>query len=105
MRSIPLWLALSAAIPNDRPVTRVYFAITVILSFIGWTGLVRVVRGRFLSLREEDFVLAACFAGAPERRVIVRHMVPSFMSHIIASLTLAVLAMILSKTSLSFLGS
>ena len=104
MPSIPLWLALSAAIPKDWPVTRVYFAITIILSLIGWTGLARVVRGRFLSLREEDFVQAARFAGASEGRIIVRHMTPSFMSHIIASLTLAVPSMILSETSLSFLG-
>ena len=104
MPSIPLWLALSAAIPKDWPVTRVYFAITIILSLIGWTGLARVVRGRFLSLREEDFVQAARFAGASEGRIIIRHMTPSFLSHIIASLTLAVPAMILSETSLSFLG-
>ena len=104
MPSIPLWLALSAAIPKDWPVTRVYFAITIILSLIGWTGLARVVRGRFLSLREEDFVQAARFAGASEGRIIVRHMTPSFMSHIIASVTLAVPSMILSETSLSFLG-
>ncbi len=104
MPSIPLWLALSAAIPKEWPVTRVYFAITIILSLIGWTGLARVVRGRFLSLREEDFVQAARFAGASEGRIIVRHMTPSFLSHIIASLTLAVPSMILSETSLSFLG-
>ena len=104
MPSIPLWLALSAAIPKDWPVTRVYFAITIILSLIGWTGLARVVRGRFLSLREEDFVQAARFAGASEGRIIVRHMTPSFLSHIIASVTLAVPSMILSETSLSFLG-
>ena len=104
MPSIPLWLALSAAIPKEWPVTRVYFAITIILSLIGWTGLARVVRGRFLSLREEDFVQAARFAGASEGRIIIRHMTPSFLSHIIASLTLAVPSMILSETSLSFLG-
>lgn len=104
MPSIPLWLALSAAIPKDWPVTRVYFAITIILSLIGWTGLARVVRGRFLSLREEEFVQAARFAGASEPRIILRHMTPSFLSHIIASLTLAVPSMILSETSLSFLG-
>jgi peptide/nickel transport system permease protein len=102
--SIPLWLGLSAAIPADWPMIRVYFAITIILSLIGWTGLARVVRGKFLSLREEDFVLAARFVGVSEMRIILRHMVPSFMSHIIASLTLAVPVMILSETSLSFLG-
>ncbi len=83
---------------------RVYFAITVILSLIGWTGLARVVRGRFLALREEDFVMAARLAGSSELRIIVRHMAPSFMSHIIASITLSIPGMILSETSLSFLG-
>jgi peptide/nickel transport system permease protein len=102
--SIPLWLALSAAVPKDWPVLRVYFMITIILSLIGWTGLARVVRGRFLALRKEDFVLAARLAGSSEFRVIVRHMVPSFYSHIIASITLAIPRMILSETSLSYLG-
>jgi peptide/nickel transport system permease protein len=81
-----------------------YFAITVLLSLIGWTGLARVVRGRFLALREEDFVLAAALSGANELRVIFRHMVPSFMSHIIASLTLSIPGVILAETALSFLG-
>ncbi len=102
--SIPLWMGLSAALPPDWPVVRVYFGITVILSLIGWTGMARVVRGRFLSLREEDFVMAARLAGASELRIILRHMVPSFLSYIIASLTLSVPGMILSETSLSFLG-
>ncbi|MBN1875238.1 MAG: ABC transporter permease [Anaerolineae bacterium] len=102
--SIPLWLALSAAVPKDWPVLRVYFMITIILSLIGWTGLARVVRGRFLALRQEDFVLAARLAGSSEFRVIIRHMVPSFFSHIIASITLAIPGMILSETSLSYLG-
>jgi peptide/nickel transport system permease protein len=102
--SIPLWMALSAALPPDWPVVRVYFGITVILSLIGWTGLARVVRGRFLALREEDFVLAARLGGSSEMRVIMRHMVPSFLSHIIAALTLAVPGMILAETGLSFIG-
>lgn len=104
MPSIPLWMTLSAALPKDWPATRTYFAITVILSVIGWTWLARVVRGRFLALREEDFVLAARLAGAGELRIIIRHLVPSFASYIIASITLAVPQMILSETSLSFLG-
>jgi peptide/nickel transport system permease protein len=104
MPTIPLWMALSAAVPKDWPPVRVYFAITIILSFIGWTGLARVVRGKFLSLREEDFVMAARLVGSSEMRVVVRHMVPSFLSHIIASLTLSIPGMILSETSLSFLG-
>ena len=101
---IPLVMGLAAALPADWPVIRLYFGITVVLSFIGWTGLARVVRGRFLSLREEDFVMAARLSGASEQRVIFRHMLPSFLSHIIASLTLAIPAIILSETGLSFIG-
>ncbi|MCD6290900.1 MAG: ABC transporter permease, partial [Anaerolineae bacterium] len=85
--TIPLWLALSAAVPKEWPPVRVYFAITVILSLIGWTWLARTVRGRFLSLREEDFVMAARLAGSSEMRIIIRHMVPSFLSYIIAAMT------------------
>jgi peptide/nickel transport system permease protein len=102
--TIPLWMALGAAVPPGWSPLRVYFAITLILSLIGWTGLARVVRGRFLSLREEDFVMAARFCGASEARIIFRHMVPSFLSHIIASLTLAIPGIILFETALSFLG-
>ncbi len=102
--TIPLWMGLAAAVPNDWSVTQVYFAITIIISLIGWTELARVVRGRFLSLREEDFVLAAELAGASQLRIIFRHMVPSFLSHIIAATTLALPAMIISETALSFLG-
>lgn len=102
--TIPLWMALSAALPPNWPPLRVYFGITVILSLVGWTFLARVVRGRFLSMREEDFVTAARLDGCGELRIILFHMVPSFMSHIIAALTLAVPEMILSETALSFLG-
>jgi peptide/nickel transport system permease protein len=102
--TIPLWMGLAAALPVDWPPLRLYFGITVILSLVGWTGLARVVRGRFLSLREEDFVMAAQLYGAGELRIILRHMLPSFMSHIIASITLAIPRMILAETSLSFLG-
>lgn len=102
--TIPLWMGLAAAVPSDWPPLRIYFSITVILSVIGWTGLARSVRGRFLSLREEDFVICARLDGASEYRVIMRHMVPSFASHMIASITLAIPGMILSETSLSFLG-
>ncbi|MGH3372603.1 MAG: ABC transporter permease [Nocardioidaceae bacterium] len=102
--TLPLWMALSAALPRDwGPLTR-YFAITVILSLIGWTGLARDVRGRFLSLREEDFVMAARLDGCGRRTIIFSHMVPSFASHIIASVSMAVPGMILGETSLSFLG-
>ncbi len=102
--SIPLWMALSAALPSDWPILRLYFGITVILSLIGWTWMARVVRGRFLALREEDFVMAARLAGSSQIRIILRHMVPSFLSYIIASLTLAIPNMILAETGLSFIG-
>ncbi len=101
---IPLIMALAASLPIDMDIIRRYFMVTVLLAFVGWTGLARVVRGRFLSLREEDFVMAARFSGSSEMRIILRHMLPSFMSHIIASLTLAVPGMILSETGLSFIG-
>ncbi|HHV81527.1 TPA: ABC transporter permease, partial [bacterium] len=102
--SIPLWMALSAAVPRDWPVTRTYFTITIILSIIGWCGLARVVRGKLLSLREEDFTMAARLAGASEWRIITRHLLPSFTSHLIVSITLSIPGMILGETSLSFLG-
>ena len=102
--TIPLWLGLAAAVPSEWGIVPVYFAITIILSLIGWTGMARVVRGKFLSLREEDFVMAAELAGAGQMRIIFRHLVPSFLSHIIASITLSLPGMILSETALSFLG-
>jgi peptide/nickel transport system permease protein len=102
--SIPLWMGLSAALPTEWSVLQIYFGITLILSFIGWTGMARVVRGRFLQLREEDFITAAKLAGAGEMRLITRHMLPSFLSHIIAALTLSIPGMIIGETSLSFLG-
>ena len=102
--TIPIWLGLSASLPQDwSPLTR-YFAITAILSLVGWTELARVVRGRFLALRTEDFVIAARLDGASRGRVIMRHMAPSMASHIIASVTLAIPLMIIAETSLSFLG-
>jgi peptide/nickel transport system permease protein len=102
--TIPIWLAMAAAVPQDWPAVTNYFMITLILSLTGWAQLARVVRGRFLSLRTEEFVMAARLDGVPERRIIFRHMLPSFASHIIASITLAIPAMILAETSLSFLG-
>jgi peptide/nickel transport system permease protein len=97
-------MGLAAALPSSWSITQVYFAITIIISLIGWTELARVVRGRFLSLRQEDFVMAAQLLGCSKPRIIFRHMVPSFVSHIIAATTLAIPAMIISETSLSFLG-
>jgi peptide/nickel transport system permease protein len=102
--TIPIWLAAAAALPHDWPAVLNYFMITLILSLTGWAQLARVVRGRFLSLRTEEFVMAARLDGASEKRIIFRHMLPSFASHIIASVSLAIPAMILAETSLSFLG-
>lgn len=102
--TIPLWMGLAAAMPKTWSIMQVYFTITIIISLIGWTELARVVRGRFLSLREEDFVTAADLVGASQQRIIFVHMVPLFLSHIIAATTLALPAMIISETALSFLG-
>ncbi len=102
--TIPLWMGLAAAIPVGWPPLRTYFVITLIVSLIGWTSLAREVRGKFLSLRNEDFVTAARLDGMSEIGIIFHHLVPSFMSHIIATLTLAIPSMILAETALSFLG-
>ncbi len=102
--TIPLWMGLAAAIPASLSPLAVYFLITVILSVIGWTSLAREVRGKFLALKEEDFITAARLDGTPEMTIIAKHMVPSFLSHIIATVTLAIPSMILAETALSFLG-
>jgi peptide/nickel transport system permease protein len=102
--SIPLWMGLAASFPMSMPPLQVYFGITIILSLIGWTGLARVVRGKFLALREEDFVMAARLDGQGELSIIFRQMLPAITSHIIAAITLAIPGMILSETALSFLG-
>lgn len=102
--TIPLWMGLAAALPSNWTSLQVFFGITVLLSLIGWTGLARVVRGRFLALRTEDFIMAARLDGNSTMRTIWVHMIPAFASHIIASLTLAIPSMILSETALSFLG-
>jgi peptide/nickel transport system permease protein len=101
---IPLWMTLAAALPRDWPVIKLYFAITIMLSILGWTGLARVVRGRLLTLREEDFALAARGAGASDWRIITRHLLPGFTSHLIVSITFSIPAVILNETALSFLG-
>ena len=101
---IPIWMALTAALPRDWTVEQTYFAITLILSLLGWTTLGREVRGRVLSLREEDFVMAAKLSGCSQSRIIFRHMLPTFTSHIIATSTLAIPVMIINETFLSFLG-
>ena len=102
--TIPLWLALSAAMPPHWSQVRVYFFMTIILACIGWTELARVVRGKILALREEDYATAAKVAGVPEFTILMRHLVPGFTSHLIVSVTLAIPGMILAETSLSFLG-
>lgn len=102
--TLPLWLGLAAAVPPGWSPLQRYMMITVLLSIISWTDLARVVRGKFLSLREEEFVTAAVVDGASQPRIIFRHMLPSFTSHLIASLSLAIPGMILAETALSFLG-
>lgn len=102
--TIPLWMGLAAAVPRDWSVTQEYFALTIILSLVGWTELGRVVRGRMMQVRGEDFVTAAELVGSKPRRIIFVHMVPLFASHIIAATTLALPFMIIAETSLSFLG-
>ena len=102
--TLPLWLALAAALPRDWSATQVYIAITVILAMIGWTHLARRVRGKLLALREEDFVLAARLSGCSHVRIITRHMLPSFMSYLIVDLTISFPYIILAETALSFLG-
>ena len=101
---LPLWMTLAASLPRDWPTLKLYFAITIILSILGWTGLARVVRGKILQLREEDYTLAARGAGASDWRIITRHLLPGFTSHLIVSITFSIPGMILSETSLSFIG-
>ena len=102
--TIPLWMGIGAAVPKEWDILRVFFVMTIIFALVQWTELARVVRGRFLSLRHEDFVTAAELVGCSRLRIIFRHLVPSFMSHIIAATTLALPAIIIFETSLSFLG-
>ncbi len=101
---LPLWMALSASLPVTWSPILIYFGITIILGMLDWTGLARAVRSKLLSLREEDFALAAQLMGAKPQRIIVRHLLPSFTSHLIASATLSIPSMILGETALSFLG-
>ncbi|MGE0074183.1 MAG: ABC transporter permease [Sphaerochaetaceae bacterium] len=102
--TIPLYMAFAAAIPREWSPYKIYFFITIIVSLIGWTGLARVVRGKFFSLRKEDFVMAAIGYNAPTGAIITRHLIPNFLSYVVVSLTLSVPAMILGETALSFLG-
>lgn len=102
--TIPLWMALSASLPPYWSSIRVFFGITIILSLVGWGGIARVVRGKFLELREEDYVTAAVVAGSTNSRIIFRHLVPAFASYLIVQLTLSIPGMIIGETALSFLG-
>lgn len=102
--TLPLWMALAAAVPREWSPQRVYFTITILIAFLGWTHLARRVRGKLLSLREEDFVVAARIAGSSDTRIIARHLLPSFLSYIIVDLSISFPYMILAETSLSFIG-
>ena len=102
--TIPLWMALAAALPRDWDPLMIYFGMIFVMSLIGWTGLARVVRGKLLSLREEEFTMAARLCGASDMRIIFKHMLPSFASWIIVSVTISIPASILGETALSFLG-
>jgi peptide/nickel transport system permease protein len=101
---LPLWMALSAVLPVTWSPILVYFGITGILALLDWTGLARAVRSKLLALREEDYCTAARLMGARPRRIIARHLLPGFLSHLIASATLSIPGMILGETALSFLG-
>ena len=101
---LPLWMGLSVAVPSEWSIVQTYFAITIILSMLGWTELARVVRGKFLALKEEDFVMSARVHGAGNLRLIFKYMLPSFLSHVIAAITMSIPGIILGETGLSFLG-
>ncbi len=102
--TIPLWMSLSALIPRDWSMIKTYFAITVVLSLVGWTTLARVIRGKLMSLREEDFTMAAKISGLNDWQIITKHLIPSSSSYLLVNLTLAIPYMILGETALSFLG-
>ncbi len=101
---LPLWMALSAALPRSWTQLQLYFAITVILAIAGWTGLARVVRGKLISLRSADYVTAAVLSGVRDRKIILKHLLPGFTSYLIVNITLSIPGMILGETALSFLG-
>ena len=104
MPQIPLWMALSAAIPTEWTGIQTYFAITIVLSLVGWTGLARVVRGKILSMREEDYVIAARISSASNLSIIFRHLLPGITSYLVVHVTISIPYMILGETTLSFLG-
>ncbi len=102
--TLPLWMSLAAILPKEWSPLRVYLAITILLGFLSWTTLARRIRGKLISMREEDFIFAARIAGSSDSRIIMRHMLPAFMSYIIVDLTVSFPAMILGETTLSFIG-
>lgn len=102
--TLPLWMALAAAIPPNIPVVPMFFFITIILSLLSWTGLARVVRSKFISLKTEDFIMAAKVSGVGDFRIILTHMIPGFLSYLVVQMTLSIPGMILGETSMSFLG-
>ncbi len=102
--TLPLWMALAALVPAEWTPIQVYFGISSVLAIIGWTSLARVIRGKLISLREEDYVMAARLSGVSEASIITRHLLPGFMSYLIVYLTLAVPQMIIGETALSYLG-
>ena len=101
---IPLWMGLAAALPANWPQFRIFVSVVIIISLFGWTTLARVVRGKFISLREEDFIMAAKVSGSSQFQIIVRHMIPNFIGYILVSITITIPMMILGETTLSFLG-
>ncbi|MGO4495643.1 ABC transporter permease [Paenibacillus sp. 2RAB27] len=102
--TLPLWMALSAAIPARVPVVTMYLYIVIIFAFIGWTDLARVARGKFISLKNEEYVLAAKIAGVGDAKIIIKHLLPGFISYLVVATTLAIPGMILGETAMSFLG-
>ena len=101
---VPLWMALSAAIPKTMPPAQVFMLMTIILSLVSWPGLARVVRSKFISVKQEDYIMAARISGAPASKLITRHMIPSFLSYIIVDMTMSIPNLIIGETTLSFLG-
>lgn len=102
--TMPLWMALSAALPRNWTQMRLYFAITIILALSNWTGLARIVRGKLISIRGEDYITAAMLSGVSDKKIILKHMLPSFSSYLIVNITMSIPGMILGETGLSFLG-
>lgn len=101
---IPLWMGLAAALPPNWPPFRIFLSVVIIISLFGWTTLARVVRGKFISLREEDYVMAAKVSGSSQKQIILKHMIPNFMGYILVNITITIPTMILGETALSFLG-